>query len=89
MEDLGIIYFKNQDIFIGEVNQTNSIGYLKSKNYEYMGNLIEGKMDGFGHLTSNDLEYVGEFIEDRKNGFFQIFKNQKLYIIGNFQDDKL
>jgi len=40
-----------------------------------MGNLIEGKMDGFGHLTSNDLEYVGEFIEDRKNGFFQIFKN--------------
>ena len=46
---------------------------------QYIGNIIDNKMEGFGVLVKTDELYIGYFHNSKPDGFLKLYKKSKLY----------
>lgn len=53
---------------------------------QYVGSIVDDKMEGFGVLVKADELYIGHFHESKPNGFLKLYRNGKLYYEGNWKD---
>ena len=53
---------------------------------QYVGAVVDDKMEGFGVLVKADELYIGHFHESKPNGFLKLYRNGKLYYEGNWKD---
>ena len=45
-----------------------TITFIEEDDAMYLGNVLNGKLNGYGTFKSRSLIYEGEFIENRRNG---------------------
>ncbi len=53
--DLGVLTYKSGKVFVGQINQPDSLGYLNDDMHSYIGQFSDGKKHGFGVLSENNL----------------------------------
>lgn len=53
---------------------------------QYVGTIVDDKMEGFGVLVKAGELYIGHFHESKPNGFLKLYRNGKLYYEGNWKD---
>ena len=53
---------------------------------QYVGAVVDDKMEGFGVLVKADELYIGYFHDSKPDGFLKLYKNNKLYYEGYWKD---
>lgn len=53
---------------------------------QYVGAVVDNKMEGFGVLVKADELYIGYFHDSKPDGFLKLYKNNKLYYEGYWKD---
>ena len=53
---------------------------------QYVGAVIDDRMEGFGVLVKADELYIGYFHDSKPNGFLKLYRNGKLYYEGYWKD---
>ena len=53
---------------------------------QYIGNIIDNKMEGFGVLVKTDELYIGYFHNSKPDGFLKLYKKGKLYYEGYWKN---
>lgn len=53
---------------------------------QYVGAVIDDRMEGFGVLVKSREVYIGTFHDSKPNGFLKLYRNGKLYYEGNWKD---
>lgn len=53
---------------------------------QYVGIIVDNKMEGFGVLVKASELYIGYFHDSKPNGFLKLYKDGKLYYEGNWKD---
>ena len=58
--------------------------------YEYDGNFVENKKDGYGEITySDEKSYKGEFKKDERHGTGSLVINAQTYYTGQWESGKM
>lgn len=52
---------------------------------QYVGAVIDDRMEGFGVLVKADELYIGYFHDSKPDGFLKLYRNGKLYYEGNWK----
>ena len=85
-----IIYYKNGNIYFGEINMNEITGKGKiiyNNGNKYKGDFLKEKKHGKGIMVyNNGYEYNGEFKFDKKDGN-GILKKEKYYYDGSWSND--
>lgn len=53
---------------------------------QYVGAIVDDKMEGFGVLVKTDELYIGYFHDSKPDGFLKLYKKSKLYYEGYWKD---
>ena len=90
-----VILTPNNNLFIGELDQTNSQnpkkGILLSPNMDYFeGEFVTGKKEGKGKLLyNNGTEYTGNFKNNKPDGYGQLTQENGEIYQGEWKEGKI
>lgn len=80
----GNIVHKEINSFYGAIEESDIVSL--DDDGKYVGNTIDGLMDGYGVLVKENNIYIGNFKNSKPNGFLKWFKNKKLYYEGFWKE---
>ena len=92
---ISVILTPNNNLFIGELDQTNSQnpkkGILLSPNMDYFeGEFVTGKKEGKGKLLyNNGTEYTGNFKNNKPDGYGQLTQENGEIYQGEWKEGKI
>ena len=93
--NISVILTSNNNLFIGELDPSNSQnpkkGILLSQNMDYFeGEFIMGKKEGKGKLLyNNGTEYTGNFRNNKPDGYGQLTQENGEIYQGEWKDGKI
>ena len=93
--NISVILTSNNNLFIGELDPSNSQnpkkGILLSQNMDYFeGEFIMGKKEGKGKLLyNNGTEYTGNFKNNKPDGYGQLTQENGEIYQGEWKDGKI